>query len=110
MDLTNGCWGNVRVCVGTNCGGVCEDAWSQSTMLCENLGCGSAIQSTTKNSNEKSEAIVKSVHTTNQTTNLNQSILVRSHDKDTTCPSNTAYVVCSGNAQIFIYAIIIIQS
>lgn len=111
VDLTNGCWGNVNVCMGKQCGGVCKDTWSdqKSEMLCENLGCGNTIL-TGKNPLEKSGVMVKSFHTTTHTTNLNQSIMVKSNERDTTCIQNAVYVVCSGNGQIFINAIIIIQS
>lgn len=112
VSLTNGCWGNVAVCVGMRCGGLCEDTWSdqKSAMLCGNLGCGRQSKSSIKKSDDASEVIVKSVHITEATTNLNQSILVRNYDKETTCPKSRAYVVCSGNAPNFINAIILIQN
>ncbi|XP_066499365.1 scavenger receptor cysteine-rich type 1 protein M160 [Hoplias malabaricus] len=46
VKLTNPCWGDVEVCFGSECGGICEQTWTNdlSDMLCENLGCGTAFR------------------------------------------------------------------
>nr|XP_046253178.1 scavenger receptor cysteine-rich type 1 protein M160 [Scatophagus argus] len=100
VNLTNGCWGNVNVCVGGKCGGVCKDAWSdeKSDMLCENLGCGHGILASS--TPVETEVIIRSMHTTKHTTNLNQCNLVRNDDGDTTCNKKPGYVVCSGSVKI----------
>lgn len=100
VDLTEGCWGHVNVCVGGKCGGVRRDTWSKqkSATLCRNLGCGTTIESA-ESPDVKSKVIVESLHTTSLTANLNQSILVLSQRRHFEPPSksSSAYVVCSGN-------------
>lgn len=109
VNLTNDCWGTVLICVGNKCGGVCKETWSdeKSSMLCQNLGCGTAILGD-KNPAEKREVIVKSLHTTAHTTNLNQSLVVMNDEKDTSCTFNPAYVVCSGDRKTSIISVIFI--
>lgn len=100
VDLTEGCWGHVNVCVGEKCGGVRRDTWSKekSGTLCRNLGCGTSINPD-KSPDGKSEVIIQSLHATLLTANLNQSILVLSHDYG---DRRSAYVVCSGKASMHI--------
>ncbi|XP_044065919.1 scavenger receptor cysteine-rich type 1 protein M160-like [Siniperca chuatsi] len=99
VNLTNKCWGYVNVCVQGKCGGVCADTWTEqkSVMLCKNLGCGDIILKA--NNPKKYEVIIKSLHTTEQTTNLNQCNLVKYAENDDTCNQKPAYVVCSGSVK-----------
>lgn len=109
VNLTDDCWGTVIICVGNKCGGVCKETWSvgKSNTLCRNLGCGTAIPQT-ENLGEKSEVIVKSLHTAGSNTNLNHSLVVMNDEKDTSCTFNPAYVVCSGDRKICILSVIFI--
>lgn len=104
VDLTEGCWGHVNVCVGGKCGGVRRDTWSKqkSDTLCRNLGCGTTIASTESLGGKVLNVIVESLHTTSLTANLNQSILVLSQSQHFEPPSesSSAYVVCSGNVSM----------
>ncbi|XP_068615102.1 scavenger receptor cysteine-rich type 1 protein M160-like, partial [Brachionichthys hirsutus] len=104
VTLSNSCWGNVNACVEGNCGNVCEDTWTKhkSSMLCENLNCGIPIR--TNGQPGKGRVIIKSVHLTNHTTNLNQCNLVLNSKKDTSCDHKPAYVVCSGSLKTRITA------
>ncbi|XP_068193104.1 scavenger receptor cysteine-rich type 1 protein M160 [Antennarius striatus] len=99
ITLTDDCWGNVNVCVGGDCGDVCADSWTvnKSSMLCENLGCGTPIG--TNREPEERGVIVKSLHCTTHTTNVNQCNLVLNSEKDTSCDHRPAYVVCSGHVK-----------
>lgn len=108
VNLTNDCWGAVIICVGSKCGGVCKDAWSpeKSRMLCQNLGCG-VVNLQSENLREKREVIVKSLHTTVNTANLNQSLMVMNDEKDMSCTFNPVYVICSGDRKISICVIFI---
>ncbi|XP_070825415.1 scavenger receptor cysteine-rich type 1 protein M130 [Chaetodon trifascialis] len=105
VNLTEQCWGNVNVCVGGVCGGVCKDTWTdaKSDMLCENLGCGKRIPDA-NGSPEKIEVTVKSLHIRPGSTNLNQSSFIMNNEKDGTCNRNPAYVVCSGSVKTRINA------
>lgn len=98
VNLTNGCWGHVSVCVGTRCGGVCKDSWSNSLsrMLCESLSCGRPIQHTT-NQQYSQEVLITSFHTKKYTRSLNQSTMVVNNEGS--CAKQPAYVVCSGKGQ-----------
>lgn len=99
VDLTDGCWGHVNVCVGGKCGGVRRDTWSEekSDTLCGNLGCGTTI-ATADNPDGKSQVIVESLHTKFLTDNLNKSVLVLSKINPNEKPNHrSAFVVCSGN-------------
>lgn len=102
VDLTEGCWGHVNVCVEGKCGGVRNDTWleEKSKSLCKNLGCGTAI-AFTESPNGKSEVIVESLHTFLPANNFNRSVVVLSQiqPKSRTIQPNhhAAYVVCSGN-------------
>ncbi|XP_056279477.1 scavenger receptor cysteine-rich type 1 protein M130 [Pseudoliparis swirei] len=100
VDLTNGCWGNVNVCVGGRCGGVCADTWTweKAAILCENLGCGNRVLKVTAKPN-RSRVVFKSMHSTEETTHLSQCNFVMSDENDKTCDHNPAYVVCSGSIQ-----------
>lgn len=103
VDLTEGCWGHVNVCVGGNCGGVRRDTWSKpkSDTLCRNLGCGTTIASTEILGGKGLSVMVQSLHTTSLTANLNQSILVLSHRLiETPSKNSVAHVVCSGNVSM----------
>lgn len=99
VELSHGCWGHVSVCLGTRCGGACQDLWSHnlSSLLCQSLGCGPAIQPTYRGSSPfLGQALITSFHTTAHTRDLSQSAMVvnaqgRCGDPD------PAYVVCSGN-------------
>ncbi|XP_076597662.1 scavenger receptor cysteine-rich type 1 protein M160 [Chaetodon auriga] len=105
VNLTEWCWGNVNVCAGGRCGGVCKDTWTdaKSQMLCENLGCGNRIPGA-NSSPDKTEVIVKSLHLRPRGANLNQSSLIMKDEKDGTCNRNPAYVVCSGSVKTRINA------
>lgn len=98
MDLTNGCWGKVRVCMGTKCGGVCKDTWSDdmSQMLCKNLGCGNKILRP-KNPPVNGEVMITCFQTPMSNMNLNNSIMIKKDDRDATCNRNPAFATCSGN-------------
>lgn len=103
VSLTETCWGNVKVCFGGKCGGVCADSWTKdlSELLCKSLDCGNTVLSATKMHDKTMQWIFKSLHPTNQTTNLNQSSIVLN---DTNiCTQKAAYVVCSGNS-FFIFS------
>ncbi|KAI3357098.1 hypothetical protein L3Q82_015566 [Scortum barcoo] len=102
VNLTNKCWGNVNVCTDGICGGVCADAWTdeKSVMLCKNLECGNRVLpklSTTTGPSQ--EVIFKSLHTTNQTTQLTQCNFVKYDKNDKTCSRNPAFVICSGSVK-----------
>ncbi|KAM8754641.1 scavenger receptor cysteine-rich type 1 protein M130 [Acanthopagrus schlegelii] len=99
VNLTKACWGNVNICVGEKCGGVCSDTWTteKSQMLCENLNCGSKVLDGLNPPTKYNEVTVKSVHTAKKILNLNQSNLVMYDKKDSTC--KPAYVVCSGSVK-----------
>uniref|UniRef100_A0A4W6FY21 SRCR domain-containing protein n=1 Tax=Lates calcarifer TaxID=8187 RepID=A0A4W6FY21_LATCA len=99
VSLTETCWGNVKVCFGGKCGGVCADSWTKdlSELLCKSLDCGNTVLSATKMHDKTMQWIFKSLHPTNQTTNLNQSSIVLN---DTNiCTQKAAYVVCSGSVK-----------
>lgn len=99
VNLTLGCWGHVNVCLGTRCGGVCNDCWSQnlSRTLCQSLSCGKPVQKIT-NQESFQEVLISSFHPNfnpnSHTNDLNQSAMVINNDS---CNSKPAYVVCSGN-------------
>nr|XP_040050187.1 scavenger receptor cysteine-rich type 1 protein M130 isoform X2 [Gasterosteus aculeatus aculeatus] len=97
-NLTNGCWGNVNVCLGKKCGGVCSDGWgnSKAVMLCEDLGCGNSVLKATSTPKE-SQVIMKSVHSTTETTNMTQCNFVTRDENDINYKCSPAYVVCSGS-------------
>lgn len=97
MDLTNGCWGNVRVCMGTKCGGVCKDTWSDnmSQMLCKSLGCGKTLPP--KKPPANSEVMIMSFQTPVSNMNLKHSIMIENDGTDATCNQNPVYATCSGN-------------
>lgn len=106
-NLTSECWGHVNICVGTKCGGVSKDSWTQnmSAMLCDNLGCGKPVQPT-KNQEYFQEVIIASLYPTTYTRNVSQSVMVMKNDhnlEQMTWNKNPAYVVCSGNVkQLFL--------
>lgn len=84
--------------MGGKCGGICSDTWTKgkSKMLCENLGCGSAIENLADQPRGSIAAMFKSLHTTKQTTHLSQCNFITMSESETAC-EQTAYVVCSGN-------------
>lgn len=99
VSLTEGCWGNVKVCLESKCGGVRWNTWSdeKSQTLCQNLGCGTPIISNSRRA-QKSGVMVESLHTVLPNTNLNKSILVLTRtNQDHPDYENSAYVVCSGS-------------
>ncbi|XP_070765856.1 scavenger receptor cysteine-rich type 1 protein M130 [Enoplosus armatus] len=100
VNLTNGCRGHVNVCLKGNCGGVCADTWTheKSVMLCKDLGCG-ATALPAINPPTEHKVIFKSLHTTMQTTSLDQCNLVKNEENDTTCDRSPAYVICSGSVK-----------
>ncbi|XP_040009026.1 antigen WC1.1 [Xiphias gladius] len=100
VNLTKKCWGEVNVCLEGRCGGVCADSWTfnQSMKLCKDLGCGDNVLQPIKKPTE-TQVIVKSLHSTKQTTPLTHSNFVRMAEDDTTCNQNPAYVVCSGSVK-----------
>lgn len=87
----------VQVCVDGKCGGVCEDAWSdsKSEMLCKNLDCGNKALPTDLLLKSSSDVLIKSLHTTKQTTSLANCNMVINRDGPY-CSQTPAYVVCSG--------------
>lgn len=95
-NLTSDCWGHVNICVGSKCGGVSRDYWTQnlSAMLCDNLGCGKPVQPT-RNQEYSQEVIIASLYPTMYTRNVSQSVMVMKNDGAQI--KNPAYVVCSGN-------------
>ncbi|KAL7399027.1 hypothetical protein ABVT39_018790 [Epinephelus coioides] len=98
MTLTNGCWGMVNICAGNKCGGVSADTWTteKSNLLCKKLACGDrALTAISKP--PKSKVIFKSLHMTEETTNLEQCNFV-SNDKNDT-DYDPAYVVCSDSVE-----------
>lgn len=97
MRLTNSCWGKVRIHVEEKEGDMCGDTWTEdkSVKLCEKLNCGTPIKA--DNSPKDGDILFKSLHPTNQTTDLTQSIFVKNQDDDKSCKEKPAYVVCSGN-------------
>lgn len=97
MRLTNSCWGKVRIRVEEKEGDMCGDTWTEdkSVKLCEKLNCGTPIKA--HNSPKDGDILFKSLHPTNQTTDLTQSIFVKNQDNDKSCKQKPAYVVCSGN-------------
>ncbi|XP_034551085.1 scavenger receptor cysteine-rich type 1 protein M160 [Notolabrus celidotus] len=106
VNLTEECWGDVNICMGEECGGVCRDTWSnkKSEMLCKNLGCGRAIHLAKNPLQERSDVMFKSLHTTNRTTDLSQCNFIKHGEKETTCGGKAAHVVCSGSVKTQISA------
>uniref|UniRef100_A0A8C4F1B9 SRCR domain-containing protein n=1 Tax=Dicentrarchus labrax TaxID=13489 RepID=A0A8C4F1B9_DICLA len=106
VNLTNGCWGTVNVCVGGKCGGVCKDSWTKekSVMLCKDIGCGNKILS----SSQKNEAvpIVRSLHTTTHTTNLSQCNFIKNDEygPNVNFRCELASVICSDSVKARISA------
>ncbi|XP_026189180.1 scavenger receptor cysteine-rich type 1 protein M130 [Mastacembelus armatus] len=101
VNLTSECWGNVNICVDGMCGGVCADTWTdmQSLMICKNLGCGNTTLAAISQTQEN-KVIIKSLHTTKDSTNLTQSNIVKYAKNDNTCNQNAAYVVCPGSVKV----------
>ncbi|XP_026010110.1 scavenger receptor cysteine-rich type 1 protein M160-like [Astatotilapia calliptera] len=99
MRLTNSCWGKVRIRVEEKEGDMCADTWTEdkSVKLCEKLNCGTPIKA--HNSPKDGDILFKSLHPTNQTTDLTQSIFVKNQDNDKSCKEKPAYVVCSGSVK-----------
>ncbi|CAI5646636.1 unnamed protein product [Oreochromis niloticus] len=99
MRLMNSCWGKVRIRVEGKEGDMCADTWTEdkSVKLCEKLNCGTPIKA--HNSPRDGDIIIKSLHPTNQTTDLTQSIFVKNQDNDNSCNQKPAYVVCSGSVK-----------
>ncbi|XP_063321491.1 scavenger receptor cysteine-rich type 1 protein M160 [Pelmatolapia mariae] len=99
MRLTNSCWGKVRIRVEGKEGDMCADTWTEdkSVKLCEKLNCGTPIKA--HNSPKDGDILFNSLHTTNQTTDLTQSIFVKNQDNDKSCKQKPAYVVCSGSVK-----------
>ncbi|KAL3974047.1 neuroligin [Sarotherodon galilaeus] len=99
MRLTNSCWGKVRIRVEGKEGDMCADTWTEdkSVKLCEKLNCGTPIKA--HNSPKDGDIIIKSLHPTNQTKDLTQSIFVKNQDNDNSCNQKPAYVVCSGSVK-----------
>ncbi|XP_026010124.1 scavenger receptor cysteine-rich type 1 protein M130-like [Astatotilapia calliptera] len=99
MRLTNSCWGKVRIRVEEKEGDMCGDTWTEdkSVKLCEKLNCGTPIKA--HNSPKDGDILFKSLHPTNQTTDLTQSIFVKNQDNDKSCKQKPAYVVCSGSVK-----------
>ncbi|XP_035513024.1 scavenger receptor cysteine-rich type 1 protein M130 [Morone saxatilis] len=100
VNLTEGCYGTVNVCLGEKCGGVCKGSWTKekSMMLCKDLGCGDKIL--TSGQKIEKEPIFKSLHTTTHTTSLSQCNFINndeSGEKATKC--ELATVVCSGSVK-----------
>ncbi|XP_074537958.1 scavenger receptor cysteine-rich type 1 protein M130 isoform X2 [Halichoeres trimaculatus] len=107
VSLTKTCWGNVNVCTGGKCGGVCSDSWTskKADMLCKSLGCGRAVPTNQFQGSERSNiAMFKSLHTTKQTTDLNQCNFISQSKDKTACEQMTAYVVCSDSIKTQIKA------
>lgn len=98
VNLSHGCWGHASVCLGTRCGGVCEDTWSHnlSTMLCQSLGCGQPVQPVSPSREASQQVLISSFQTTAHTRSLSQSAMVLDHGS---CSRKPAYVVCSGTTQ-----------
>ncbi|KAM6981915.1 scavenger receptor cysteine-rich type 1 protein M130 [Tautogolabrus adspersus] len=94
VDLTQKCWGNVNICMGEECGGVCDDTWTEkkSEMLCEHLKCGHAILHA-KSPPQESKASFKSMHATKHTKDISQCNFIKNDEK--TCKGKAASVVCS---------------
>ncbi|XP_076734506.1 scavenger receptor cysteine-rich type 1 protein M130 [Maylandia zebra] len=99
MRLTNSCWGKVRIRVEEKEGDMCADTWTEdkSVKLCEKMNCGTPIKA--HNSPKDGDILFKSLHPTNQTTDLTQSIFVKNQDNDKSCKQKPAYVVCSGRVK-----------
>nr|XP_020490943.1 scavenger receptor cysteine-rich type 1 protein M130-like isoform X1 [Labrus bergylta] len=94
VNLTKECWGNVNICVGGECGSVFGDTWTEkkSQMLCENLKCGNAILNT-KNPLPVINVSFKSVHATEQTSDISQCNFIKNNDFSK--KAAPAFVVCS---------------
>ncbi|KAL6120115.1 uncharacterized protein ACO6RY_04539 [Pungitius sinensis] len=101
VNLTQRCWGNVNICLGDKCGGVCSKGWTtqKAAMLCKDLGCGNTVLEATTKPDESHEMIIASVHSTSETTNLTQCNFVTNDENDSTCKRNPAYVICSGSIE-----------
>ncbi|XP_019205450.1 scavenger receptor cysteine-rich type 1 protein M160 [Oreochromis niloticus] len=99
MRLTNSCWGKVKIHVEGKEGDMCADTWTEdkSVKLCEKLNCGTPIKA--HNSPRDGDILFKSLHPTNQTKDLTQSIFVKNQDNDNSCRQKPAYVVCSGSVK-----------
>nr|XP_024655048.1 scavenger receptor cysteine-rich type 1 protein M130 [Maylandia zebra] len=78
---------------------MCADTWTEdkSVKLCEKMNCGTPIKA--HNSPKDGDILFKSLHPTNQTTDLTQSIFVKNQDNDKSCKQKPAYVVCSGSVK-----------
>lgn len=103
MNLTKDCWGHVSVCLGSRCGGVCGDTWSQnlSSMLCKSLSCGRPVQANRDPTRRPAsqQVLISSFQTTTHTRSLSQSAMVLATGR---CYSDPVYVVCSGNSHHFL--------
>ncbi|XP_076133010.1 scavenger receptor cysteine-rich type 1 protein M130 isoform X1 [Alosa pseudoharengus] len=89
------CWGEVNVCHGDACHGVCGDVWSEkhSEMLCQDLGCGRPVTNLERKSPNTLQATVSSVHCPSKVSDLSRCRFVM----NATCKVSTIYVVCSGS-------------
>uniref|UniRef100_UPI0037E72D19 scavenger receptor cysteine-rich type 1 protein M130 n=1 Tax=Semicossyphus pulcher TaxID=241346 RepID=UPI0037E72D19 len=98
VNLTEGCWGTVNICMGGNCGGVRNSSWTEekSHMLCESLNCGHAIVNA-KIWPGESKVTIKSLHSTQSTKNLGQCNFIKNNN---THIEKAAVVVCSGSVQV----------
>ncbi|XP_048096550.1 scavenger receptor cysteine-rich type 1 protein M130 [Alosa alosa] len=87
------CWGEVSVCHGDACHGVCGDVWSEkhSEMLCQDLGCGRPVTNLERKSPNTLKATVSSVHCPSKVSDLSRCRFVM----NATCKVSTIYVVCS---------------
>uniref|UniRef100_UPI003AAB80D5 scavenger receptor cysteine-rich type 1 protein M130 n=1 Tax=Centroberyx gerrardi TaxID=166262 RepID=UPI003AAB80D5 len=97
VNLKHQCWGKVEMCAEGKCGGVCADSWTddKSKLLCKNLGCGNNILPVDLLKKNEFGVTIKSLHTTQQTTSLNESSIVI--NSDNYCNNNPVYVACSGS-------------
>nr|XP_024655047.1 scavenger receptor cysteine-rich type 1 protein M130-like [Maylandia zebra] len=104
MRLTNSCWGKVRIRVEEKEGDMCGDTWTEdkSVKLCEKLNCGTPIKA--HNSPKDGDILFKSLHPTNQTTDLTQSIFVKNQDNDKSCRVKPRFSIpsykCFGNVEV----------
>uniref|UniRef100_A0AAY4DL18 Si:dkey-8e10.2 n=1 Tax=Denticeps clupeoides TaxID=299321 RepID=A0AAY4DL18_9TELE len=89
------CWGDVEVCVGGRCGGVCEDAWTPdlSGKVCASLGCGHFIQ---RSDRELSPSVtIGSVHCPDHIKDITRCRYVL--NSGSYCRSRHVSILCSGS-------------
>ncbi|XP_053705321.1 deleted in malignant brain tumors 1 protein isoform X2 [Synchiropus splendidus] len=99
VNLTDGCWGQVSVCINGKCGGVWSKTWTplKSEMLCKILGCGERTLDPLKLPT-RGVLAYQSVHVSSVTGVFDRLNFInyKPHGRTMDAP---AYVVCSGSVK-----------